>query len=214
MQNFRQPFRCAPVGRIVAVSLLAVLLAACSRPEPPQLKQATQLPSPKPVADFQLVDHNGNHFTLDNLKGRWTLAFFGYTHCPDVCPTSLAMLAQVVRRLERNPEAGQPPQVVFFSVDPQRDTPELLASFVPYFHDSFIGVTGDAEEILKLTRQLGIIYGKTGGSGDDDYLVDHSASIILFDPAGRFYALFSTPHKPDLIAADFLALKKYYEAIQ
>ncbi len=214
MQNARMTPRCARLWRIIATLLGAVLIAACSAPPPPQLQQATLLPAPKPVADFRLTDQAGQPFTLDNLKGRWTLAFFGYTHCPDVCPTSMAMLAQVQRQLERDSGAGALPQVVFFSVDPERDTPELLASFVPYFHDSFIGVSGDADVILKLTRQLGIIYGKTGGSGAGDYLVDHSAAIILFDPAGRFHALFNVPHNPERIASDFLAIKDYYEAIQ
>jgi len=206
--------RPAAAWRIIATLMSAVLIAACSAPQPPQLAQATLLPSAKPVADFRLTDQAGQPFTLDNLKGRWTLAFFGYTHCPDVCPTSMAMLGQVQRQLEQNPEAAPLPQVVFFSVDPERDTPELLASFVPYFHDSFIGVTGDPEVILQFTRQLGIIYGKTGDSDAGDYLVDHSAAIILFDPDGRFRALFNVPHKPELIASDFLAIRAYYEAIR
>jgi protein SCO1/2 len=203
-----------PLVLIIPALLGALLLTACSAPEPPELKHATLLPSPKPIADFQLTDQTGRPFSLDNLKGRWTLAFFGYTHCPDVCPTSMAMLAQVQRQLEQDPGAAELPQVVFFSVDPERDTPELLASFVAYFGDSFIGVTGDPDEILRLTRQLGIIYGKTGGSGADDYLVDHSAAIILFDPTGRFRALFNVPHKPEYIVADLQAIKQYYEATQ
>jgi protein SCO1/2 len=214
MQNTSVTPRLAQLWRIIATLLAAVLIAACSAPPPPQLQQGTLLPSAKPVADFRLTDQAGQPFTLDNLKDRWTLAFFGYTHCPDVCPTSMAMLAQVHGQLEQNPDAAELPQVVFFSVDPERDTPELLASFVPYFHDSFIGVTGDPDEILKLTRRLGIIYGKTGGSGADDYLVDHSAAIILFNPAGNFHALFNVPHKPELIASDFLAIRDYYEAIR
>ena len=201
-----------PLLVIIPALLGALLLTGCSAPEPPELKQATLLPAAKPIADFQLTDQTGGPFTLDNLKGRWTLAFFGYTHCPDVCPTSMAMLAQVQRQLAKDPNAGELPQVVFFSVDPERDTPELLASFVPYFHDSFIGVTGDADEILKLTRQLGIIYGKVEGSGGDDYLVDHSAAIILFDPEGRFRALFNVPHQPEYIVADLQAIRQYYEA--
>jgi protein SCO1/2 len=203
-----------PLLAIIPALLGALLLTGCSAPEPPELKQATLLPVAKAVADFQLTDQASRPFTLDNLKGRWTLAFFGYTNCPDVCPTSMAMLAQVQRQLEQDPDAAELPQVVFFSVDPERDTPELLASFVPYFHASFIGVTGDPDQILKLTRQIGIIYGKTGGSGADDYLVDHSAAIILFDPTGSFHALFGVPHQPELIASDFLAIRDYYEAVR
>jgi protein SCO1/2 len=200
-----------PLWRIIPALLGALLLVGCGVPEPPEMKQATLLPAAKAVTAFQLTDQSGQPFTLDNLKDRWTLAFFGYTHCPDVCPTSMAMLGQVQRDLEKTPNAGELPQVVFFSVDPERDTPELLASFVPYFHDSFIGVTGDEDQILRLTRQLGIIYGKVEGTGSGDYLVDHSAAIILFDPDGMFRALFNMPHKPEYIAADLQAIRQYYE---
>jgi len=199
---------------IIPLLVAAVLLAACSRPQPPQLSQGTLLPSAKPVTDFQLTDHRGQPFTLENLKDNWTFAFFGYTHCPDVCPTSMAMLAQVQRTLEQQDGLDKLPQVVFVSVDPERDTTALLAQFVPYFHPDFIGVSGDQHNTLKLSRQLGILYGKTENSAGDNYLVDHSAAIILLDPDGAFRAVFGVPHDPDLIASDFLAIKNYYEATQ
>jgi len=194
--------------------LAAVLLSACSPPTPPQLKQGTLLPSAKAITDFQLTGQNGKPFTRNNLAGKWSFAFFGYTHCPDVCPTSLSMLAQVMKKLKQGNSLDTLPQVVFFSVDPERDTPELLAKYLPYFSPDFIGVTGDPQEILRLTRQLGIVYGKSPGENSDDYLVNHSASIILFDPDGDFRALFGTPHDPALIAQDFVAISKYYEASQ
>jgi protein SCO1/2 len=194
--------------------LAAVLLAACSRPQPPQLNQGTLLPSAKPVTDFQLTDHRGQPFTLENLRDNWTFAFFGYTHCPDVCPTSMTMLAQVQRKLEQRDGLDKLPQVVFVSVDPERDTTALLSQFVPYFHPGFIGASGDPTNTLNLTRQLGILYGKAESSTADNYLVDHSAAIILLDPDGAFRAVFGVPHDPDLIANDFLAIKDYYEAIQ
>ena len=194
--------------------LATVLLAACSRPQPPQLNQGTLLPSPKPVTDFQLTDHRGQPFTLENLKDNWTFVFFGYTHCPDVCPTSMAMLAQVQSKLEKQDGLDKLPQVVFVSVDPERDSTALLSEFVPYFHPDFIGARGDGQTTLHLTRQLGILYGKVEGSAADNYLVDHSAAIILFDPDGAFRAVFGVPHDPTLIANDFLAIKTYYEAIQ
>ena len=194
--------------------LAAVLLAACSRPQPPQLSQGTLLPSAKPVTDFQLTDHRGQPFTLENLRNNWTFAFFGYTHCPDVCPTSMTMLAQVQRKLEQQDGLDKLPQVVFVSVDPERDTTALLSEFVPYFHPGFIGASGDAQNTLNLTRQLGILYGKAENSAEDNYLVDHSAAIILLDPDGAFRAVFGIPHDADLIANDFLAIKTYYEATQ
>lgn len=199
---------------IIPMLLAAVLLSACSQPQPPQLKQGTLLPSAKAIADFQLTDQHGKPFTRNNLMGKWSFAFFGYTHCPDVCPTSLSMLAQVMKKLEQNDNLDTKPQVVFVSVDPERDTPELLAQYLPYFNPDFIGVTGDPQQLLLLTRQLGIMYGKAPGDDADDYLVDHSASIILFDPNGNFLALFGMPHDPDLIAQDFVAIKNHYEATQ
>ena len=214
MENSNTHHGLSPWSRIIPLLLASVWLAACSRPEPPQLSQGTLLPSAKPIADFRLTDHRGKPFTLENLKDNWTFAFFGYTHCPDVCPTSMTMLGQMRRKLEQQGGLDKQPQVVFVSVDPARDTTELLAQYVPYFHSDFIGASGDEQNTSLLTRQIGILYAKAEGSGDEGYLVDHSAAIILFDPDGAFRALFSIPHDPDLIASDFLAIKRYYEATQ
>lgn len=207
-----QSNRRCPAWPIIPMLLATVLLTACGQPEPPQLKQGTLLPFAKAVADFELTDHKEKPFTRENLKGKWSFAFFGYTHCPDVCPTSLAMLAQVMKKLEKDGTLNTLPQVVFVSVDPERDTPELLEKYLPYFHPDFIGLTGDPQQLLVLTRQLGILYGKAPGDSTDDYLVDHSAAIILFDPDGNFRALFGVPHDPGLISQEFVAIKNYYEA--
>jgi len=202
----------SPLMRIILLLLATALLTACSPPKPPELQQATLLPSAKPIATFNLINQKGEAFTLDDLKGHWTFAFFGYTHCPDVCPTSLGMLGRVMRRLKENLPADAMPQGLFVSVDPQRDTPEMLAKYVAYFDPDFIAATGDPAEIHHLTRQLGILYIKSAGDKDNDYLIDHSAAVVLFDPAGRFHALFNVPHDADKIASDFLLIKNYYEA--
>jgi protein SCO1/2 len=104
------------------------------------------------------------------------------------------------------------PLGLFVSVDPQRDTPDRLAEYVAYFDPDFMGVTGDPEQLRTLTRQLGILYLKTPGDNEEDYLIDHSAGIILFDPQGKFHALFNVPHDADKIAGDFLKIRDYYEA--
>jgi protein SCO1/2 len=127
--------------------------------------------------------------------------FFGFTHCPDVCPTTLAMLAQVEKKLAEAPTAAAP-QVVLVSVDPERDTPEKLAQYVKYFSPSFTGVTGPVAAIDEFTRTLGIPVARTP-LPNGDYTVDHSAAILLFDPDGAMHALFSGPHSADLIAADY-----------
>lgn len=202
------------LARIIPLLLATALLSACSPPPPPHLQQATLLPSAKPVADFNLINHKGEAFTLDSLKGHWTFAFFGYTHCPDVCPTSLAMLARVMDKLQAGGQLDTLPQGVFVSVDPQRDTMDKLAAYVPYFDPDFIGVTGDPEQIKTLTRQLGILYLRADGGSAEDYLIDHSAGIILFDPQGKFHALFNVPHDADKIASDFILIREYYEETQ
>ena len=123
--------------------------------------------------------------------GRWSFIFFGYTHCPDVCPTTLSVLNSVARKLEGRKDQVQ---FVFISIDPERDTPEKLGQFVSYFNGTFIGATGTDDAINALTRQLGVIYARVEeNSGTDNYLMDHSASVLLFDPAGRFHAVFTPP---------------------
>ena len=201
------------LARIIPLWLATALLA-CSPPQPPQLQQGTLLPSAKPIAGFNLMNDKGEAFSLDSLKGHWTFAFFGYSHCPDVCPTTLGMLGQVMHKLQARSGSDSMPQGVFVSVDPQRDTPEMLSKYVHYFYPDFVGVTGAPAEIRALTRQLGILYLKTAGSDTEDYLIDHSAAIILFDPQGKFHALFNVPHDADKIASDFIKIRDYYEATQ
>lgn len=201
----------SPLVRIIPLLLLTALLG-CRPPPPPQLAQATLLPSPRSIAAFKLVDDKGAPFTPERLKGHWTLAFFGYTHCPDVCPTALGMLAQMTSKLQADGRVATLPQSLFVSVDPQRDTPQVLASYVRYFNPDFIGATGSPEELLSFTRQLGILYLPSQGSGEENYEIDHSAAIILFDPDGNYHALFNVPYNADTMAADFLKITEYYEA--
>jgi protein SCO1/2 len=164
---------------------------------------ATVLPKPVEIAPFLLTDHKGQAFTKETLKGRWTLLFFGYTSCPDVCPATLAVITQASRLLEE-PSSQVRPRVVFVSVDPERDTPQRLAEYVAYFSPDFIGATGSEAQLQALTRPLGIAYLRSSltapGGG---YLVDHSATILMLDPQGRLRALTSPPHDPAAIARDF-----------
>lgn len=204
---------CSKSGWIIPLLISFVLLAtSCSDPEPPRYLNATMLPEARAIADFSLLDQDNTPFTLANLQGHWTFAFFGYTHCPDVCPNALALLGSVQRELEHKLDPQEMPQVVFVTVDPERDTAELLKNFVPWFHESFTGVTGEPEQINRLARQLGILFMRADDGGKDDYLVDHSAAIILFNPQGQFQAVFGMPHDVQTIQTDFLAIKRYYEA--
>ncbi len=201
------------LARIIPWLIVAALLLACAPPQPPHLQQGTLLPKAKPVAGFNLINDKGESFTLKDLQGHWTFAFFGYTHCPDVCPTSLSMLARVMAKLKQQENLPRLPRGLFVSVDPARDTPAVMAKYVKYFDADFVGVTGEPEQLQPLTRQLGILYAKAAGdSGDAGYHIDHSAAIVLFDPRGRFYALFNVPHDADKIASDFMLIRNYYEA--
>ena len=169
---------------------------------------ATRFPQAREIASFSLIDHNKAVFDNSVLKDRWSFIFFGYTHCPDVCPTTLSVLNSVAQKLG---DLDEDIRFVFLSVDPERDTPEQLAQFVSYFNADFIGVTGTPEGIEQITRQLGVLHIRAqpeeGASG---YLVDHSASIFLFDPDGRYHAVFSPPLSADAIAGDFRKMLQAY----
>jgi len=174
---------------------------------------ATVLGEPRDVQPFTLTDHTGKNFDNRSLQGRWSFIFFGYTHCPDVCPTSLSVLNSVAHKLE---DVESRVQFVFISIDPERDTPEKLGQFVSYFNGAFIGATGTGETINALTRQLGVIYTRvteasgSDNSGENNYLMDHSASVLLFDPAGRFHAVFTPPLNATDMASDFKTISKAY----
>ena len=166
-------------------------------------------PQPKALTAFSLADHNGQPFNLDHLKGRWTFLFFGYTYCPDVCPLTLSVLADVEKRLAQASKNLEPTQVAFVSIDPGRDTHERLRQYVQYFSHDFLGVTGEEKQVTGLTRQLGIVHiaSKPGPSGD--YLVDHTASVLLTDPEARLVAIFGLPHDAETIANRFMAIRGF-----
>jgi len=168
---------------------------------PPSLPQtATVLPVPGPLPEFSLLDHDGNAIGRDVFAGHWNLVFFGFTHCPDICPLTLQVLADARKKLA---EAGTEPlpRIVLVSVDPERDTPELLGQYVRYFGDDNLGITGELSEIRKLTDGLGIFFERSAINGDN-YSVDHSAVVLVINPRGQFHALFSAPHKADNFVRD------------
>ena len=163
---------------------------------------ATVLRDAKPLPKFVLEDHLGNEFTNKNLKGHWSLVFFGYTHCPDVCPTTLSLLNQVDQVLKNKSDVNVP-KTIFISVDPARDTIAQLANYVPYFNPDFIGVTGSLQNLQVLTTSLGVAFGNDGDAESEDYEVFHSTRIMLIDPEARLKALFSFPHDVNKIASDY-----------
>jgi protein SCO1/2 len=153
--------------------------------------------------DFQLTDHHGKPRTLAAFRGKAVVLFFGYTQCPDVCPTTLSELAEAMKRL--GPDADRV-QVLFVSVDPERDTPELLAQYVPAFHPSFIGLSGDAEATARTAKEFRILYQKQPGKTPGSYTVDHSAGSFIFDPQGRLRVYVGYGQGADVFAHDLREL--------
>jgi protein SCO1/2 len=174
------------------------------------LQSATLYPQAYPALPaFQLTDQDGVPFDNSRLTGRWTLLFFGYTYCPDVCPMTLQLLQTVTGKLATQ-DAGGDLQVVLVSVDPERDTPQRLRDYVHYFNPDFIGVSGPHDQLRTLTAGLGAFYGKAENQNDpQQYLVDHSAGLFLLSPAGRIRALFSAPLQANSIIEDFLTIYRY-----
>lgn len=143
-------------------------------------------PEPRPLKGISLLDADGEPFTEQRFAGRWSLVFVGYTFCPDICPTTLADLARIYPELQ---QPNEPVQVVFVSVDPERDTPERLKAYTAYFNPDFVAATADHELLMPAVQQLGLIYGIHEREARD-YLVDHSASIALVNPRGELHASF------------------------
>jgi protein SCO1/2 len=191
-----------------ALTLGAVASYVISRPEAPPAIDGLLWPQSKALTAFALEDHHREAFTLDRVTGRWTLLFFGYTHCPDVCPVTLSVLKNAIARMAEADADAELPQVVFVSVDPERDTLEHLASYVSHFNPGFLGVTGSDEKLAVLTRQLGILYLRTEPNADGDYLVDHTAAVFLIDPRGHLVALFQAPHAVERIARDVARIQE------
>ena len=170
--------------------------------------EATRFPVARQLAPFTLVDHNNEVFNETTLQKRWSFLFFGYTHCPDVCPVTLSVLNSVAQRLQ---DVDADIRFVFVSVDPERDTPEKLAQFVRYFNKNFIGVTGSGQQIEEFTRELGIMHMRVAAEENaTGSLVDHTASVLLFDPDGRYHAVFSPPLSAGKISDDFRKILKAY----
>lgn len=162
--------------------------------------QGVILSPARKIAIPALTKDDGSTFTQDDLAGHWSLLFFGYTHCPDVCPVTMGVAAQAKKIALANDQDF--PDVFFVSVDPDRDKVEMLAEYVQYFDKDFIGVTGDESLIKALTLQMSVVYMKMSSS-DTNYVIDHSSALLLLDPEGRLVAFMNPPHDPKTILKDF-----------
>ena len=166
-------------------------------------------PNPRQLTAFETLDNKGNNFGLNNLNGKWSFLFFGYTNCPDICPVTLYVLAQVYPSLQ---SASKDVQVIFVSVDPSRDSTGILDQYVSYFHQDFIGLSGAQQQIDDFTQKMGVVYMLNNNDNQENYLVDHAASIFLIDPKGRMVAKISPPHQIDAISRQFQQIKEFIDA--
>lgn len=202
-------------NRLITVALLTLLIAGIGTSffierEPTPLEFQPQMgvsiiSPPVTLPDVNLVDQDGQPFNTAHLQGGWKLLFFGYTHCPDVCPTTLTNMNQVAKKLE-NTGLGY----VFVSLDPKRDTPEKLKEYVHYFNPGFIGVSGDKSEIDRLAEAVGVIYDIEGDANSDRYNVNHYAAILVIDPKGRLRAHILPPHPTSKMVDVITKIRNYY----
>jgi len=164
----------------------------------------------KALPEFELIDHNGQPLNNTRLLNRWSLMFFGYTHCPDVCPTTLQDLGDMMKAIKQE-EVRRVLQVVFVSVDPERDSAEILKNYVQYFNPDFVGATAALPALERLTSAVGIMHSRDKTSeGQVVYGVSHSSSILLINPRAKFSGLFSAPHNSIAMANDLTRIIDEY----
>ncbi len=196
---------------VVAVAALILGAAAAWLTENARLtrsRQATEgllWPPPKTLDGFALVDQSGAPFTPRQLDGRWSLLFFGFTHCPDICPNTLRLLEKAA------PGLPSGTQVVFVSVDPERDTPDAVAEYVRFFDPAFIGVTGTTTTMAEFTRSLGVLSMRTEPDEHGNYSVDHSAGVFLVDPKRRLVGMISQPFTAESLSRLYLDIRDFVE---
>ena len=190
---------------LVAACALTVSLAACDK-LPGKQKEAVQntdVTGLDYAKGFSLTDHTGKPRTLADFKGKAVVVFFGYTQCPDVCPTTMAEMASVMQKL--GPLADQV-QVLFITLDPERDTPQLLAQYVPAFDKRFIGLRGTPEQTAKTAKDFKVFYSKVPGTEPGSYTIDHTAGSYVFDRDGRLRLFIRHGQGPDPIVHDLRQL--------
>ena len=186
---------------LIAAAAALTLLAACT-PDGPKFT-SSDITGSAFGRELALNDHTGKPRTLADYRGKAVVVFFGYTQCPDFCPTTLSELAEVMKRL--GPDADRV-QVLFVTVDPERDTKEILAQYVPAFDPRFVGMYGDAAATARTAKEFKVIYQKQPGATPGSYTVDHSAGTYIFDPQGRLRLYVSYGQGPDVFAHDLREL--------
>lgn len=193
---------------IAIVAIGSGLLVQTSKAPPqssPEFKKAILLPTPKSLGDVAFTDHNGERFSKDNLLNKWSILFFAFTNCPDICPTTMQTLSQVKKTLS-DVDAWDSFQIVMVTVDPERDNPERLKNYVPYFDSEFIGLTAPVKYTADFAKNVGILFFKGEVLDNGGYDMDHGASLILVNPKGQYAGVITAPHKADEISNDLIKL--------
>jgi protein SCO1 len=186
---------------LLHLASLCLLVTGCSDVDPDpmeSLDHVRTLSEPRPIAAFHLSDQHGRDFTHEQLRGNWTVLFAGFTHCPDICPSTLALLASVQKRADISSDRLH---TVFVSVDPERDTPEHLAEYIGYFNPEWTGLTGQKTELDRLLDSLELAYVRVP-TGNGEYTMDHSTALVLIDPEGDMRGYFPAPLDPAALAGD------------
>ena len=195
-----------------AAGLLLARLLVPGKVAPPQLEQATVFPAPRALPTLDLVDQDGKPLPPRFFDGHWTLVFFGFTQCPDICPTTLATLAQANKQFGDLP-AGSPPRVLLVSVDPERDPPSILAPYVRFFDPAFLAATGSLEATAAAAAAFNVPYAKVAQDGGG-YTLDHGSGIFVVGPTGGIVAYLSAPHDAARIAANVRSIVTWTESQQ
>lgn len=198
----------------IAVVLGAFVWSVLREPPPLSPEQLRAmgvylLPQPRELAPFELRYGDGSTLDREALTGHWTLAFFGFTHCPDICPTTLAELRDAYRLLEER-DAAEGVDVLMVSVDPDRDTPESTEEYAHYFHEEFRGAAGDFDTTAELAQQVNVAFAKVPADTPDRYLVEHSGQIVVINPRGHYHAFMRMPHDAEHIADAVGALRQRF----
>lgn len=195
---------------LILIVLCSLSVTACKNESAnqntkPSYQALKLFPEGKAFSGFQLTSHLGNKWTNEQFKGNHSIVFFGFANCPDICPTTLLEMQKIDKILKQNQIA--PPNFVFISVDPDRDTPERLNDFINYFSPEFKALTGDAANVLSIATQLGVAYHVAEHKkGDLVYDVDHASALFVLNTKGERIGIFPAPHDVDTIAADIQLL--------
>jgi protein SCO1/2 len=163
------------------------------------------LPRPRELAPFELQTHRGESFTRESLAGQWSFIFFGFTNCPDICPTTMAVMGIAERDIAGEPRGGDPFQGMLVSVDPERDDATTLGRYVEAFSPRFIGVRGDRDATVALTTQVNVAFAQVP-DGSGGYQVDHSANIVIINPRGHYHGFIRMPHKAETLVLAYRSL--------